>query len=76
MLSQMQELVARVQAALPEPWDKKVGRPKLCGLYRAVETVCMYIRQNVTQENIIQNSSMPHASEKKNNPRAASYASW
>jgi hypothetical protein len=34
MLSQMQELVARVQAALPEPWNKKVSRPKLCGLYR------------------------------------------
>ena len=50
MLSQMQELVARVHAALPEPWNKKVGRPKLCGLYRAVEIACMYIRQHVTQE--------------------------
>src|SRR5262249_59181016 len=50
MLSQMQELVARVQAALPEPWNKKVGRPKSCGLYRAIETARMYIRQNVTQE--------------------------
>jgi len=50
MLSQMQELVARVQEALPDPWNKKVGRPKACGLYRAVEIACMYLRQNATQE--------------------------
>ncbi|MCA1694740.1 MAG: transposase [Actinobacteria bacterium] len=50
MLSQMQELVLRVQAALPGPWHKKVGRPKACGLYRAVEVACMYLRQNGTQE--------------------------
>jgi hypothetical protein len=50
MLTQMQELVLRVQAALPGPWHKKVGRPKSCGLYRAVEIACMYLRQNGTQE--------------------------
>jgi hypothetical protein len=50
MLSQMQELVARVREALTDPWDKKVGRPKACGLYRAVEIACMYLRQNATQE--------------------------
>jgi len=50
MLSQMQELVLRVQAALPGPWHKKVGRPKSCGLYRAVEVACMYLRQNGTEE--------------------------
>jgi len=50
MLSQMQELVRRVQGALPEPWHKKVGRPKSCGLYRAAEIACMYLRQNPTQE--------------------------
>lgn len=50
MLSQMQELVRRVQGALPEPWHKKVGRPKSCGLYRAAEIACMYLRQNGTQE--------------------------
>jgi transposase len=50
MLSQMQELVARVRAALTDPWDKKTGRPKACGLYRAVEIACMYLRQNATQE--------------------------
>ncbi len=33
MVSQMQELVARVNGVLKEPWNKKVGRPKACGLY-------------------------------------------
>jgi hypothetical protein len=46
----MQELTCRVQGRLTEPWNKKIGRPKSCGLYRAVEIACMYIRQNGTQE--------------------------
>jgi hypothetical protein len=46
----MQELVQRVQGALSTPWNKKVGRPKSLGLYRAVEIACMYIRQNGTEE--------------------------
>jgi hypothetical protein len=50
MLSQMQELVARVQDALTEPWKKATGRRKSCGLYEAVEIACMYLRQNGTQE--------------------------
>jgi hypothetical protein len=50
MRSQMQELVARVQEALTVPWHKNIGRPKSCGLYRAVEIACMYVRQNATQE--------------------------
>jgi len=49
-LSQMQELVARIQERLPGPWRKKVGRPKPCGLYVAVEIACMYLRHNCTQE--------------------------
>lgn len=49
-LSQMQELIIRVKNALPKPWNKKVGRPKLCGLYRATEIACMYLRQNGTEE--------------------------
>ena len=49
-LSQMQELVRRVQQGLSESWNKKTGRPKSCGLYQAVEIACMYIRHNGTQE--------------------------
>jgi transposase len=52
MRSQMQELVARVQEALTDPWNKKHGRSKACGLYRAVEIACMYLRQNATQESL------------------------
>jgi transposase len=50
MLSQMQELVVRVAHALPAPWNKKIGRPKACGLYMAVEIACMYLRHNGTEE--------------------------
>jgi hypothetical protein len=50
MPTQMQELVRRVHNRLTEPWNKKIGRPKSCGLYQAVEVACMYIRQNCTQE--------------------------
>jgi hypothetical protein len=46
----MQELVLIVHGALEEPWRKKSGRPKSCGLYQAVEIACMYLRQNATQE--------------------------
>jgi DDE superfamily endonuclease len=50
MASQMQELVVRVHAGLARPWNKPAGRPKACGLYRAVELACMYVRQNASQE--------------------------
>jgi hypothetical protein len=50
MQSQMQELVRRAQGKLIKPWHKKTGRPKACGLYRAVEIACMYLRHNSTQE--------------------------
>jgi hypothetical protein len=50
MISQMQELVARIQDNLTRPWKARTGRPRSCGLYTAVEMACMYLRQNVTQE--------------------------
>jgi hypothetical protein len=50
LASQMQELVWRVNNALPEPWHKKTGRPKAYGLYQAVQIACMYLRQHGTQE--------------------------
>jgi hypothetical protein len=49
-LTQMQELICRVNEALDEPWNKCTGRPKSLGLYKAVEAACMYLRQNGTQE--------------------------
>jgi len=49
-LTQMQELVCRVHAALEKPWANRVGKPKSLGLYRAAEIACIYLRQNATQE--------------------------
>ena len=46
----MQELVQRVHGRLTTPWNKKIGRPKSCGLYRATEIACLYLRHNSTQE--------------------------
>jgi hypothetical protein len=46
----MQELVRRVNAALEIPWRSRTGRPKALGLYKAVESVCAYLRHNATQE--------------------------
>lgn len=64
MGSQMQELVVRVYAALDEPWNKPVGRPKAYGLYRATEIACMYLRHNGTQEFLgdMRNISQPTVS--------------
>ena len=50
MITQMQELVRRVNNALDKPWNKRTGRPKSLGLYKAVEAACMYLRQNAAQE--------------------------
>jgi hypothetical protein len=50
MVTQMQELVRRVNGGLDKPWNKRVGRPKSLGLYKAVEATCMYLRQNAAQE--------------------------
>jgi hypothetical protein len=49
MITQMQELVRRVNDALDKPWNKRVGRPKSLGLHKAVEAACMYLRQNAVQ---------------------------
>jgi DDE superfamily endonuclease len=49
-LTQMQELVSRVNDALDKPWNNRIGRPKSLGLYKAVEAACVYLRQNATQE--------------------------
>ena len=54
MITQMQELVRRVNEALDEPWNKRTGRPKSLGLYKAVEAACMCLRQNGTQEFIVE----------------------
>jgi len=61
IVTQMQELVRRVNNALDKPWNKHSGRPKSLGLHKAVEAACMYLRQNATQEFIgdCQDTSQP-----------------
>ena len=61
MVTQMQELVRRVNNALDKPWNKRVGRPKSLGLYKAVEAACMYLRQSASQEFIgdVRDTSQP-----------------
>src|SRR5580693_9583173 len=61
MVTQMQELVRRVNKALDKPWNNRVGRPKSLELYKAVEAACMYLRQNAVQEFIgdVQDTSQP-----------------
>ena len=61
MATQMQELGRRVNEALDKPWNKRVGRPKSLGVYKAIEVACMYVRQNATQESIgdIRDTSQP-----------------
>lgn len=63
-LTQMQELVRRVNEALDKPWARRAGRPKRLGLYKAVETACMYLRQNATEEFIgdVHGASQPTVS--------------
>jgi DDE superfamily endonuclease len=60
-LTQMQELVRRVNSVLDKPWNSPIGRPKSLGLYKAVEAACIYLRQNATQEFIgdMRNASQP-----------------
>ena len=61
IVTQMQELVRRVNEALDKPWRKRTGRPKSLGLYKAVEAACMYLRQNAAQEFIgdVRDTSQP-----------------
>jgi hypothetical protein len=48
--SQARELTARVNRMIGIPWQKSRGRRRACGLYKAVEITCLYLRQNMPQE--------------------------
>jgi hypothetical protein len=47
---QIDDLVARVEDFLEEPWDKGAGRPKSLCLRDAVIVACGYMRNNITEE--------------------------
>jgi hypothetical protein len=48
MITQVQELVRRVNEALDKPWNMRTGRPESLGMHKAVEAACMYLRQEAT----------------------------
>ena len=47
---QLEELHARVEDILAEPWDKGTGRPKKLTLREAIMVTLMYKRQNIPEE--------------------------
>jgi hypothetical protein len=47
---QLDELEARIEDILPDPWDKGTGRPKSLSLREAVMVTLLYSRQNMIQE--------------------------
>ena len=46
---ELDELTARIEELLPEPWDKSTGRPKKLSLRDAVAITAAYQRQNIIQ---------------------------
>jgi DDE superfamily endonuclease/Helix-turn-helix of DDE superfamily endonuclease len=47
---QLDELEARIDDILAEPWDKGTGRPKSLPLREAIKVTLLYERQNMTEE--------------------------
>ena len=47
---QLDELEARIEDILPDPWDKETGRPKSLSLREAIMVTLLYKRQNIIEE--------------------------
>ena len=47
---QLNELEARIEDILPDPWDKGRGRPKSLSLREAIMVTLLYKRQNMIEE--------------------------
>ena len=47
---QLDELEARIEDILPDPWDKGTGRPKSLSLREAIMVTLLYQRQNMIEE--------------------------
>ena len=47
---QLDELEARIEDILPDPWDKGTGRPKSLSLQEAIMVTLLYKRQNMIEE--------------------------
>ena len=47
---QLDELEARIEDILPDPWDKGTGRPKSLSLREAIMVTLLYKRQHMIEE--------------------------
>ena len=47
---QLDELEARIEDILPDPWDKGTGRPRSLSLREAIMVTLLYKRQNMIEE--------------------------
>jgi hypothetical protein len=47
---ELHEIVARVDALLPGPWDRATGRKRALSLMCAVEATAIYLRRNHVQD--------------------------
>ena len=47
---QLDELEARIEDILSEPWDKGIGRPKSLSLREAIMVTLLYKRQHIIEE--------------------------
>ena len=47
---QLDELEARIEDILPDPWEKGTGRPKSLSLREAIMATLLYKRQNMIEE--------------------------
>lgn len=47
---QLDELEERIEELLPEPWVKRIGRPRELTLREALIVACGYARNNITEE--------------------------
>ena len=47
---QLNELEARIEDILPDPWNKGIGRPKSLSLREAIMVTLLYKRQNMIEE--------------------------
>jgi hypothetical protein len=50
---QLDELEARTEDILLDPWDKGTGRPKSLSLREAIMVTLLYKRQNIIEEVIV-----------------------
>ena len=62
---QLDELEARIEDILPDPWDKGPGRPKSLSLREAIMVTLLYKRQNMIEKLLPIFSGSPRAPSRR-----------